>query len=136
VPMTTTTIREWTHSSGRKITAEARSYWNGSVELARTDGKKAFVEIALLDQTDRQMIYEQFAIADGTNNVLPGSLIARTWTSADGSRQVTAALVKANADSVELLRADGKQFTMQLSQLNEADQSFAKEQLQAAPSQK
>lgn len=128
--------RQWTHTSGRTIQGVARSYWNGAVELERADGKTAFVEIARLSNGDRQAIYQQFATALDASNSLPGSLITRNWVAASSGRQVTAALVKVTAKKVDLLRADGKLFSISLNQLSEADQAFAKEQLQAAPSQK
>jgi hypothetical protein len=128
--------RLWSHSSGRTIQGTARSYWNGAVELERTDGRKAFVKIDQLSAEDRQAIYRQFATSPGATNLLPGSLIARDWAPASGGRQVTAALVKVTAESVELLRADGKLFTIPLAQLSEADRAFAQEQLQATPTTK
>jgi hypothetical protein len=86
-----------------------------------------------LSNEDRQVIFQQFATALDATNPLPGSLITRNWVAASSGRQVAAALVKVTDENVDLLRADGKLFCIPLNQLSEADQAFAKEQLQAAP---
>ncbi|WP_411825274.1 SHD1 domain-containing protein [Luteolibacter sp. AS25] len=52
---------------------------------------------------------------------------ARSWTSADGSKQFEAEFVSRTDDSVTLHRTDGKEFTFDISKLHETDQKWLEE---------
>lgn len=55
-------------------------------------------------------------------------LSARTWTDADTGRTIEADLLSVQDDTVKLRRADGREFSVRLEMLIEADQVFARAQ--------
>jgi len=55
---------------------------------------------------------------------VPADLLAREWTSADGSRTFQGELISFENDKVTVRRSDGKQLVFAIGLLSEADQKF------------
>ncbi|MCY2991985.1 MAG: hypothetical protein NTY19_29515, partial [Planctomycetota bacterium] len=72
--------------------------------------------------------------APGMSGAVATSPVAeeRMWTSAQG-KKIKAKLVRADAANVILLKDDGKELTVLLTQLSEADQAYVRGQSQGGP---
>lgn len=67
--------------------------------------------------------------------LLAGMSVARTWTSTDGKR-LEAEFVSLSGDEITLKRdSDGREFTLPLTRLSEADQNFVKEKAEEKASE-
>lgn len=62
-------------------------------------------------------------------SLFSGLASARKWTSQDGKFSIDAELIEATDTEVKLLRKNGKEITVPLDRLSEADQEFAKSQI-------
>ncbi|MCE5268935.1 MAG: hypothetical protein LLG00_13740 [Planctomycetaceae bacterium] len=145
--------RTWTDTSGKQTQGNFVRYFEGNVILSR--GKHVVkIPFAALSEPDQDYVREQLeskgqgdllppkppdnpaggqkprenpAGGEWNNRVPVGAGPERTWTSNDG-RQILARFMRATADTV-VLWFNGREVTLPLTRLSEADQQYVKEEL-------
>lgn len=78
-----------------------------------------------------RLLFATLTLAAAIALTLPLHAATRTWTSADGSKQVEAQFVEAQQGKVTLRRADGRTVTVPIDSLSEADRDFISRQADA-----
>ena len=135
--------RTWTDTSGKQTQGKFVRYHQGDVVILR-GAKVVTIPFNTLSDEDQEYVRKQLE-AKGQGDLLPspssragplgasstdGRLAApgpeRTWTSNDG-KKIQAQLVGVSGDKVTLL-FQGKEVTVPLSRLSEADQQYVKEE--------
>lgn len=112
--------RIWTVRNDRQISATLVGYRHGSVDLRNEQGNVESIPLDNLSQADRVFLWE-LASSNETEIHL---FQPRVWTAAKNAAQVTAAVIQFEANSVHLMRCDGRIFTAPSTTFSQADQEY------------
>jgi len=112
--------RTWTDRKNRQISATLVGYRRGSVDLRNGQGNVESIPLDNLSQADRAFLW-QLASSNETEIHL---FQPRVWTAAKNAAQVTAAVIQFEANSVHLMRSDGRIFTAPNTTFSQADQEY------------
>lgn len=105
--------RDWTSADGRSIQAEFIRYDLQGVTLLLPNNQTATLPLERLSEADRNWVREQSGF--------------RIWTSRDG-RSLEARMIALQGNQITIERLDGQQFQVDINNLSDADQAWARSQ--------
>lgn len=118
-PTETARQRTWTDIKNRQIRATLVGYQGGKVALRTEAGRVAEVSLSTLAPSDRSYLW---SLAK-SNSAIP-LFEPRTWKAAKSAKVVEAAAITVNAEEIEMLKRDGKMFSVPSSTFSEDDQDY------------
>jgi hypothetical protein len=112
--------RTWTDLEGRQVVAMLVGYRNGRIDLRTDDGRVASIPLTTLCEEDRVFLWNLAGSQSGELRLFQ----PRVWSASKNGSVVEAAALQFDEETIQLLRRDGRIFTVARSTFGQSDQSY------------